>query len=84
MGNIGSNPKENLTLEEIKELEDTFNLFDDDGSGTISAEELGQVGMNTEFIDVRILRNPPSVLPRHPTVAYAHSNVMNCTIIGPS
>lgn len=43
MGNLQSKPSDNLTQEEIKELEDTFNLFDDDGSGTISAEELGHV-----------------------------------------
>jgi len=43
MGNLQNKPIDNLTQEEIKELEDTFNLFDDDGSGTISAEELGQV-----------------------------------------
>lgn len=43
MGSLQAKPIDNLTQEEIKELEDTFNLFDDDGSGTISAEELGQV-----------------------------------------
>ena len=45
MGSLQAKPIDNLTQEEIKELEDTFNLFDDDGSGTISAEELGQVCM---------------------------------------
>lgn len=43
MGNLQHKPIDNLTNEEIKELEDTFNLFDDDGSGTIDSEELGQV-----------------------------------------
>mgnify|MGYP001794529272 CR=1 FL=1 len=43
MGSLQAKPIDNLTQEEIKELEDTFNLFDDDGSGTISEEELGQV-----------------------------------------
>ena len=43
MGGMQSNPVDNLTQEEISELTDTFNMFDDDGSGTISTEELGQV-----------------------------------------
>ena len=43
MGSLQAKPIDNLTQEEIKELEDTFNLFDEDGSGTISAEELGEV-----------------------------------------
>lgn len=43
MGNLKSNPVDNLTQEEISELTDTFQMFDDDGSGTISTEELGQV-----------------------------------------
>lgn len=43
MGQLKSKPEENLTQEEISELTDTFNMFDDDGSGTISTEELGQV-----------------------------------------
>ncbi|XP_067937631.1 calmodulin-like [Watersipora subatra] len=43
MGGLQSNPIDNLTQEEISELTDTFNMFDDDGSGTISTEELGQV-----------------------------------------
>ena len=42
MGSLQAKPIDNLTQEEIKELEDTFNLFDDDGSGTISAEEIGR------------------------------------------
>jgi len=45
MGGMQAKPTDNLTQEEIKELEDTFNLFDDDASGSISADELGQVSL---------------------------------------
>lgn len=47
MGQLKSRPIDNLTQEEISELTDTFNMFDDDGSGTISTEELGQVNIIT-------------------------------------
>lgn len=43
MGGLQSNPIDNLTQEEISELTDAFNMFDEDGGGSIDTEELGQV-----------------------------------------
>ena len=54
MGGLQSNPVDNLTQEEISELTDTFNMFDDDGSGTISTEELGHVCIIMYIYSIKI------------------------------
>jgi len=43
MGTAQTKPEDILTQDEINELTDTFEMFDEDGGGTISVEELGQV-----------------------------------------
>ena len=50
---------ENLTMEQIAELKQAFNLFDVDGGGTVNSRELGtamrSLGMNpteTEILDM--------------------------------